>query len=62
MENFVPSAAMRRSHDAASSSPAPITAPCSRATTGTGSLRIAWQAAWMHAPVAAQHRKIMRAL
>src|SRR3989440_4057695 len=43
----VPSAAMRRSQDAASSSPAPITAPCNWATTGTGSRRIASQARWI---------------
>src|SRR4051812_39140119 len=40
----VPLAATRRSQAAASSNPAPITAPCSRATTGIGSSRTASQA------------------
>ena len=47
IEKRVPSAATRRSHAAAISRPAPITAPCSRATTGTGSLRIASHTAWI---------------
>src|SRR5688572_16774677 len=45
--NFVPSAATRRSQAAAISRPAPITAPCSRATTGTGKSRIAAQTLWI---------------
>src|SRR5687768_13663415 len=43
----VPSAAMRRSHAAASSRPAPITAPCNAATTGTGSRRSAAHTRWI---------------
>ena len=43
MENLVPSAATRRSQAAAISRPAPITAPCKRATTGTGRSRITLQ-------------------
>src|SRR5688572_7729512 len=45
--NFVPSAATRRSQAAAISSPAPITAPCSLAMTGTGRSRIAAQTLWI---------------
>src|SRR5687768_8295748 len=43
----VPSAAMRRSQAAAISRPAPITAPCSRATTGTARARSAAHTRWI---------------